>query len=195
MAGWCWRWENGNVLWVQWAFYQILKTAGCACAGNTGNVFPGTDFKGNHQLATQTCITARASRTCCDACRDRWPVVARKTFPAFPAHAQLAILRIWQEAHGSGQHCASFGDLFDTEFNNPTPLKVSHNTVTNKGNPNTPGNFTALWIIMCNQALPGQPPETLIAENDCFQRSVVASGPPIHSHVLIKIFADKRPLN
>ena len=26
--------------------------------------------------------------------------VAGKTFPAFPAHAQSAILRIWQEAHG-----------------------------------------------------------------------------------------------
>ena len=27
-------------------------------------------------------------------------------------------------------------------------------------------------------SLPGQPPETLTAEDDCFQRSVVASGPP-----------------
>ena len=26
--------------------------------------------------------------------------VAGKTLPAFPAHAQTAILRIWQEAHG-----------------------------------------------------------------------------------------------
>ena len=26
--------------------------------------------------------------------------MAGKTFPAFPAHAQSAILRIWQEAHG-----------------------------------------------------------------------------------------------
>ena len=42
------------------------------------------------------CITARASRTCRDACRDRQP---GKTFPAFPAHAQPAMLRIWQEAH------------------------------------------------------------------------------------------------
>ena len=31
----------------QWAFYQIHKTAGCACAGNAGNVFPATEFKGN----------------------------------------------------------------------------------------------------------------------------------------------------
>ena len=43
-------------------------------------------------------------------------------------------------------------------------------------------------------ALPGQPPEALTAENDCFQRSVVASG-PVYLPVLIKISADKRPLN
>ena len=30
-----------------WASYQIRKIAGCACAGNTGNVSPLTDFKGN----------------------------------------------------------------------------------------------------------------------------------------------------
>ena len=28
-------------------------------------------------------------------------MVAGKTFPAFPAHAQPVILRIWQEAHGN----------------------------------------------------------------------------------------------
>ena len=54
-----------------WASYQIRKIAGCACAGNAGNVFPATDFKGNRLLATLACITARASRTCRDACRDR----------------------------------------------------------------------------------------------------------------------------
>ena len=33
--------------------------------------FPATDFKGNRLLA----ITARASRTCRDACQDRQPTV------------------------------------------------------------------------------------------------------------------------
>ena len=32
-----------------WASCQIRKIAGCACAGNTGNVFPATDFKGNRK--------------------------------------------------------------------------------------------------------------------------------------------------
>ena len=37
--------------------------------------------------------------TCRDACRDRLRAMAGKTFPVFLAHAQPAILRIWQEAH------------------------------------------------------------------------------------------------
>ena len=32
---------------LQWASYQIRKIADCACAGNAGNVFPATNFKGN----------------------------------------------------------------------------------------------------------------------------------------------------
>ena len=31
---------------VTWASYQIRQIAVCACAGNAGNVFPATDFKG-----------------------------------------------------------------------------------------------------------------------------------------------------
>ena len=72
---------------ITWASCQILKIAGCACTGNAGNVFPAADFKGNRKLAIPACITARASRTCRDTCRDRLPAVAEKTFPAFPAHA------------------------------------------------------------------------------------------------------------
>ena len=53
---------------VLWPSLQIHKIAGCACAGNSGNVFPTTDFKGNRHLAIPACITARASRTCRDAC-------------------------------------------------------------------------------------------------------------------------------
>ena len=32
---------------MPWCSYQIRKIAGCACAGNAGNVFPATDFNGN----------------------------------------------------------------------------------------------------------------------------------------------------
>ena len=30
---------------ILWTSYQIRKTAGCACTGNAGNVFPITDFQ------------------------------------------------------------------------------------------------------------------------------------------------------
>ena len=36
-----------NKAYREWTSYQIRKIAGCACAGNAGNVFPATDFKGN----------------------------------------------------------------------------------------------------------------------------------------------------
>ena len=38
-----------NIPSTPWASYQIRKIAGCACAGNTGKVFPATDFEGNRQ--------------------------------------------------------------------------------------------------------------------------------------------------
>ena len=56
-----------------------------------GTFSPTADFKGNRWLAIPACITARAWRTCRDACRDRLPVVTGKTFPAFPAHAHPQI--------------------------------------------------------------------------------------------------------
>ena len=55
--------------------------------GMLGTFSPAADSKGNRQLAIPACITARASCTCRDACRDRLPPVARKKFPAFPEHA------------------------------------------------------------------------------------------------------------
>ena len=67
-----------------WASCQIRKSVGCACAGNVENVFPATDFKGNHKLAIPACITARASHTCRDACRDRQPAMAGENVPGIP---------------------------------------------------------------------------------------------------------------
>ena len=78
---------HGGLASTPWASYQIRKIAGCACAGNAGNVSPAAEFKGKRELAIPACITARASRTCRDACRDCLPAVAGKTFPAFLAHA------------------------------------------------------------------------------------------------------------
>ena len=63
LVGCCW--------YSQRASYHIRKIAGCACAGDAGDVFPATYFKGNLQSAISACITARAWRTIRDACRDR----------------------------------------------------------------------------------------------------------------------------
>ena len=72
---------------VTLASYQIRIIAGCACAGNAGNVFPRRRFQrkllvsdpGMHQ---GTCVTHVPW-----CMRDRLPAVTGKTFPAFPAHA------------------------------------------------------------------------------------------------------------
>ena len=50
-----------------WASCQIHATAGCTCAGNSGR----ESFPCHRGLEIPTSITARAWRTCCDACRDR----------------------------------------------------------------------------------------------------------------------------
>ena len=46
------------------------------------DIVPITYFKENCHLAIPTCITARASRTCRDAWRGRYPVLTEKTFLA-----------------------------------------------------------------------------------------------------------------
>ena len=66
---------------------RYVKLRVAHAPGMPGTFFPAADFKGNRKLAIPACISARASRTCRDSCRDRLPAVAGKTFPAFPGHA------------------------------------------------------------------------------------------------------------
>ena len=68
---------------------RYVKLQVAHAPGMLGTFSPAADFKGNRKLAIPTCITARAWRTCRDACRDRAPAVTGKTFPAFPVHAHL----------------------------------------------------------------------------------------------------------
>ena len=79
---------------VVWASCQIRKIAGCAFAGNAGTVFPATAGKRSRH-ASRHVRDARAE----DACQFPLKSVAGKTFSAFPAHAQPAILHIWQTVH------------------------------------------------------------------------------------------------
>ena len=85
---------------VQWASYQIRKIAGCACAGNAGNVFPRRRFQRKPLVSDPgmhhgTCVThvpwcMSRSLTCGDG----------ENVPGIPGACAPAILRIWQEAHG-----------------------------------------------------------------------------------------------
>ena len=92
----------GNVLYiVPWASYQIRKIAGCACAGNAGNVFPRHRFQRKPLVSDSgmhhgTCVThvpwcMSGSLTCGDG----------ENVPGIPGACAPAILRICQEAHGN----------------------------------------------------------------------------------------------
>ena len=82
-----------------WASYQIRKIAGCACAGNAGNVFPRRRFLREPLVSDPgmhhgTCVThvpwcMPGSLTCGDG----------ENVPGIPGACASAILRIWQEAH------------------------------------------------------------------------------------------------
>ena len=85
---------------LPWASYQIRKIAGCACAGNAGNVFPHHRFQRKPLVSDSgmhhgTCVThvpccMSGSLTCGDG----------ENVPGIPGACAPAILRIWQEAHG-----------------------------------------------------------------------------------------------
>ena len=84
---------------LHWASYQIRKIAGCACAGNAGNVFLRRRFQWKPLLSDPgmhhgTCVThvpwcMSGSLTCGDG----------ENVPGIPGACASAILRIWQEAH------------------------------------------------------------------------------------------------
>ena len=84
---------------VPWASYQIRKIAGCACAGNGGNVSPRRQFQRKPLVSDPgmhhgTCVThvpwcMSGSLTCDDG----------ENVPGIPGACAPAILRIWQEAH------------------------------------------------------------------------------------------------
>ena len=92
-GGWINATEMGG---LQWASYQIRKIAGCACAGNAGNVFPRRRFQkkplvNDPDMHHGTCVThvpwcMSGSLTCGDG-------------ENVPGACAPAILRIWQEAH------------------------------------------------------------------------------------------------
>ena len=84
---------------LPWASCQIRKIAGAHARGMPGTFSP-SPLVSDPDMHHGPCVThvpwcMPGSLTSGFLWNRRWG----KTFPAFPAHAQPAILRIWQEAH------------------------------------------------------------------------------------------------
>ena len=84
---------------MPWASYQIRKIAGCACAGNAGNVFPRRRFQRKPLVSDPgmhhgTCVTHVP--WCMSGSRTRG---GGENVPGIPGACAPAISRIWQEAH------------------------------------------------------------------------------------------------
>ena len=94
-----WKAKIQYLITTPWASYQIRKIAGCACAGNAGNVSPRRRFQrkplvGDPGIHHGTCVThvpwcLSGSLTCGDG----------ENVPGIPGACAPATLRIWQEAH------------------------------------------------------------------------------------------------
>ena len=84
-----------------WASCQIRKIAGCACAGNAGNVFP------RHRLQRKPLVSDPGMHHGTCVTHVPWCMSGSLTrgggenVPGIPGACALAILRIWQEAHAS----------------------------------------------------------------------------------------------
>ena len=78
-----------------WASFQIRKIAGYAWAGNAGNVFPANAGLQTRHESRQVRDARAVMHTGIATYRFPLKSVMGKTFPAFPVHAQPAILRIW----------------------------------------------------------------------------------------------------
>ena len=83
----------------QWASYKIRKIAGCACAGNAGNVSP------RHWLHRKTLVSDPDMHHGTCVTHVPWCMSGSLTrgggenVPGIPGACAVGILRIWQEAH------------------------------------------------------------------------------------------------
>ena len=109
---------------MPWASCQIRKIAGCACAGNVGNVFPRRRFQRKPLVSDPgmhhgTCVThvpwcMSGSRTCGDG----------EHVPGIPSACAPTILRIWKEAHYLTQYWPRF--MFPYGITKPQWVKTWH---------------------------------------------------------------------
>ena len=103
------KWPLEGHLTIAWASCQIRKIAGAHAPGMSGTFSPPSDTS-DPEMHHGTCVThvpwcMPESLTSIFL----WSQRRGKTFPAFPAHAQPTILRIWQEAHSGYRGKQSIG--------------------------------------------------------------------------------------
>ena len=105
------EWLHGNLRYLDWpssvkilpwASYQIRKIAGCACAGNAGNVFPCRRIQRKPRVSDPgmhhgTCV--KHVPWCMSGLLTRG---GEENVPGIPGACATAIWRIWQEAHKLG---------------------------------------------------------------------------------------------
>ena len=104
--------STARVVLPQWAYCQIHKIAGCACAGNAGNVFPRHRLQGKPLVSDPgmhhgTCVTHVPWCMSGSLTRGGWENV-----PGIPGACAPAILRIWQEAHTSDVTLKIMGSVY-----------------------------------------------------------------------------------
>ena len=138
-----------------WASYQIRKIAGCACAGNAGNVSPRRRFQRKPLVSDPgmhhgTCVThvpgcMSGSLTCGDG----------ENVPGIPGACAPAILRIWQEAHWSTvsrswwQLWKSMGNVQAAIFNITLPTyPKSKTSPLHTNDQNRRVTYRCLWFSM-----------------------------------------------
>ena len=104
---------------LAWASCQIRHIAGAHAPGMSGTLSPPPQVR-DPDMHHGTCVTHVPG--CMSGSLISgflWSRLRGETFPAFPAHAQATILRIWQEAHAGlpwriGQVYSINGHLFSS---------------------------------------------------------------------------------
>ena len=104
-----------------WAYYQIGKIAGYACAGNAQNVFPQTQLR-DPDMRHATCVThvpwCMPGSLTSGFLWSRGEKVAGKTLPAFSAHVQPVCLG--EDDGGVGLSIFhQVGEIFSSESLSP----------------------------------------------------------------------------
>ena len=90
-----------------WASYQIGKTVGANAPGMPGTFSP-PQWVSDPDMNHGTCVTHVP--WCKPGSLTSGFLWSRRQFPAFPAHAQPAILRIWQDAHSQAYLLGRLGN-------------------------------------------------------------------------------------